>query len=243
MARRSSSNVERGAEIMIELGKSGSSGMTLAEIAEAVGDAKSAVHRALSGLVHYGFVEQTSRRGRYKLGPAIFALSARPNSVRDTVRLMKPALIEITRKTGGATYLLARAGTDSLCLDMEEGPTPTQSLVNGIGGRIPMGVGAGSVCMLAEMDARTRDALITANEHRLSPYTSRPQIEEAVRFYQHHGYVHFVNYGFVNMLHLAVSVPKKIAPSAAVSLILASTPTLDPSAQAAVMRGIIDRLA
>ncbi len=228
---------------MIELGKSGSSGMTLAEIAEAVGDAKSAVHRALSGLVHYGFVEQTSRRGRYKLGPAIFALSARPNSVRDMVRLMKPALIEITQKTGGATYLLARAGTDSLCLDMEEGPTPTQSLVNGIGGRIPMGVGAGSVCMLAEMDAKARDALIAANEHRLSPYTSRPQIEEAVRFHHHHGYVHFVNYGFVNMLHLAVSVPKKISPSAAVSVILASTPTLDPSAQAAVMRAIIDRLA
>ena len=242
MARRSSSNVERGAEILIELGRADSAGLTLAEIAEAVGDAKSAVHRALSGLVHYGFVEQTSRRGRYRLGPAIYALSAKPNSIRDVVRVIKPALIEITRQSGGSTYLLARAGTDSLCLDMEEGVLPAQSMVKTIGGRIPMGVGAGSICMLAEMDPRAREALIIANEPRLGPYTTPAQIEEAVAFHGQHGYVHFRNYGFYNTMHLAVAVPKRIATSAAVSVILPITPDLDPDAQAAFMRDVIARL-
>ena len=243
MARRSSSNVERGAEILIELGKADSAGLTLAEIAEAVGDAKSAVHRALSGLVHYGFVEQTARRGRYRLGPAIYALSAKPNSIRDVVRLLKPALIEITRQSGGSTYLLARAGTDSLCLDLEDGPLPVQSMVKTIGGRIPMGVGAASICMLAEMETKAREALIAANEPRLSPYTSPAQIEAAVRFYGQNGYVHFANYGFYNTMHIAVAVPKRIAPSAAVSLVMPIKPDLDPARQAGFMREIIARLS
>lgn len=218
---------------MIELGKADSAGLTLSEIADAIGDAKSAVHRALSGLVHYGFVEQTSRRGRYKLGPAIYALSAKPNSIRDIVRVVKPALIEITRHSGGSSYLLARAGADSLCLDMEEGPLPTQSMVKGIGGRIPMGVGAASICMLAGMDATARDALIAANESRLSPYTTIGQIREAVHFHEQNGYVYFGNYGFYNSMHVAVAVPKTIAPSAAISVISPITPGLDLAEMAA----------
>lgn len=243
MVRRSSSNVERGAEILIELGKSGPSGMTLAEISDAIGAAKSAVHRSLSGLVQYGFVEQTSRRGRYKLGPAIFGLSAKPHSTQDLVRAIKPTLIEISRKSGGASFLLVRAGADSLCLDLEEGDHPFQPLVGGIGGRIPMGVGAASICMLAEMDVNAREALIVANEHRFSSYTSRAQIEEAIRFYHLHGYIYFINYSFVNYLHLAVSVPKKIAPSAAVSLILTNDPTVEPSALAAMMKEAVYKIA
>ncbi len=77
MAKQSSSNVERGAEILLSLGNAGRAGMSLAEIAEDIGDAKSAVHRALTGLSHYGFVEQSGRRGNYRLGNAIYALAQR----------------------------------------------------------------------------------------------------------------------------------------------------------------------
>ncbi|MCX8997253.1 helix-turn-helix domain-containing protein [Rhizobiaceae bacterium BDR2-2] len=174
MARQSSSNVERGAEILLALGNAGMGGMSLADIAEAIGDAKSAVHRALTGLAHYGFVEQSGRRGNYRLGSAIYALAQRMPGIGDLIDLFRPALISITAGTGISSFLMARSGFESVCLDFQLGASPVQPLLSGVGGRLPLGVGHAGVCMMARMDKESRERIIEIN----APHYEQWQVEQ-----------------------------------------------------------------
>ncbi|MBB4103377.1 IclR family transcriptional regulator [Allorhizobium borbori] len=182
MAKQSSSNVERGAEILLALGIAGVNGMSLAEIAESVGDAKSAIHRALTGLSHYGFVEQSGRRGNYRLGSAIYALAQRMPGIGDLVDLFRPALISITAGTGISSFLMARSGFESVCLDFQLGASPVQPLLSGVGGRLPLGVGHAGVCMMARLDPESRERIMEINaphyeQWQIEPDTIRAEIE------------------------------------------------------------------
>lgn len=163
MAKQSSSNVERGAEILLALGNGSRAGMSLAEIAEAIGDAKSAVHRALTGLSHYGFVEQSGRRGNYRLGNAIYALAQRVPGIGDLVDLFRPALISVTAGTGISSFLMARSGFESVCLDFQLSAAPVQPLLSGVGGRLPLGIGHAGVCMIARLDKESRERILEIN--------------------------------------------------------------------------------
>jgi DNA-binding IclR family transcriptional regulator len=173
MAKQSSSNVERGAEILLALGNAGVGGMSLAEIADGIGDAKSAVHRALTGLSHYGFVEQSGRRGNYRLGSAIYALAQRVPGIGDLVDLFRPALISITAGTNISSFLMARSGFESVCLDFQLSAAPVQPLLSGVGGRLPLGIGHAGVCMMARLDRESRERILEIN----APHYEQWQIE------------------------------------------------------------------
>ncbi|EUB99344.1 transcriptional regulator, IclR family [Rhizobium sp. CF080] len=164
MDRKSSSNVERAAEILLAIGSAGPEGLALSDIAEALDDTKSAIHRALQGLAKHGFVEQSSRRGRYRLGPTIYALSKRSISVTDLVETVRPALVRIGSATRMSTYLMVHSGLDCICLDFQEGIYPIRALLNGVGGRIPLGVSVAGVCILSTFDPATRKVMLEENE-------------------------------------------------------------------------------
>ena len=57
----SSSNAERALDIVLALGEVGPEGLSLAEIAERMGCAKSVAHRSLVALLQKGFAEPTGR--------------------------------------------------------------------------------------------------------------------------------------------------------------------------------------
>lgn len=79
MPARPHRTVDRIAEIL-ELVASNRHGMTLTEIANDVGAAKSTIQGFVNGLVHAGYLEEQGRR--YHLGPAPYVLSARSSRVR-----------------------------------------------------------------------------------------------------------------------------------------------------------------
>lgn len=174
MDRKSSSNVERAAEILLAIGDSGPQGCTLSDLSSRLNDTKSGVHRALSGLAKFGFVEQSSRRGRYRLGPAIYALSNSSYSITDMVNLVRPSLIKISAATQMSTYLMARSGLDCVCLDFQEGIYPIRALLNGVGGRIPLGVSVAGVCILSTLDKPTRRTILEQNRPHLEQWKLDP---------------------------------------------------------------------
>ena len=190
MTRQSSSNVERGAEILIALGNAGPGGLSLTELATTTEDAKSAVHRALTGLARYGFVEQSGRRGNYRLGSTIFALSRRMPGFADLVELLRPALISISARTGSSSFLMARSGLDAVCLDMQMGPALVQPLLSGIGGRLPLGVSHAGICMLARLDRQSRETIIEINRPQYDKWNiEMPTIRAEIEMFLQTGYV------------------------------------------------------
>lgn len=190
MDKKSSSNVQRAAELLLSLGAAGPGGMSLAALAGATGDAKSAVHRALVSLGNFGFVEQTGRRGNYRLGPAVYALANRSVSIHEMIGMFRPALISITAETGLSSFLMARAGLDSVCLDFQTGAMTAHPFVDGVGGRLPLGVGLAGVCVLAMMEEPTRARILELNAPRMAAWgVTAEQVRAEIAEYNRVGYV------------------------------------------------------
>ena len=77
-----------------------------------------------------GFVEPGSRHGSYRLGPAVYGLALRRTTVEEKLKLVRPALYAIVAETGYATFLMAEAGLDALCLELVSN-APIRSLDRG----------------------------------------------------------------------------------------------------------------
>lgn len=137
--------------MLLLLGKAGAAGAALKDLAEELQDAKPAVLRCLNALIEFGFAEQVAR-GRYRLGPSIFSLARSDGAVQVEVARWRSVLEEIADTLGQTIYLVRRAGLDVVIVDMQVGTSPVQALISGIGGRLPMGIGAGSVSILATLD-------------------------------------------------------------------------------------------
>jgi DNA-binding IclR family transcriptional regulator len=157
-----SSNAERAARAMLAIGPCGAEGTSLSHLARELGETKPAVHRTLTALARYGFVEHHGR-GRYRLGPAVFALAQLDGSVSDRLARWRPLLMETAARHGCTVYLLERAGMDAVVLDMHVGSAPLQALTSGVGARLPLGLGPGSTAILITLDATSRELILDRN--------------------------------------------------------------------------------
>ncbi|WP_162894769.1 IclR family transcriptional regulator [Rhizobium terrae] len=230
MDRKSSSNVERAAEILLAIGNAGLEGMSLADIAEALDDTKSAIHRALQGLAKHGFVEQSSRRGRYRLGSAIYALSKRSFTMADLVEAVRPALVRIGSATRMSTYLMAHSGLDCVCLDFQEGIYPIRALLNGVGGRIPLGVSVAGVCILSTFDPATRNAMLAENEAALTAAGFEPDgVLAEAQLAAEKGFAVRPGADETDVMSLAVVLPRDKVHAAAAIAVVPPWRDIDPA--------------
>jgi DNA-binding IclR family transcriptional regulator len=160
-----STNAARAAAMLLILGKSGVSGVALKDLAEELEDAKPAVLRCLNSLIEYGFAEQVAR-GRYRLGPSIFSLARTEGAVQVEVARWRSLLEEVVQAFGQSAVLVRRAGLEVVVVDKLVGTSPVQALVVSIGGRLPMGIGAGSVAILSSLDREDWEQIVKRNAAR-----------------------------------------------------------------------------
>lgn len=236
----SSSNAERAARIMLVLGDAGVDGCSLAALAQTLGEAKSPVHRALTALSTFGFVEQADRRGQYRLGPAIYALANRTLSAAETVPMFRPALVRVSAETGHTSYLMARSGLDSVCLDFQIGSSPVQPLLDGVGGRLPLGVGLGGVSILAGLDDKTGETILSLNEPLYGRWgIERSVIEADIRLARTQGFVVSARPATPGVVTLSLPVPQRRGVQAAVSVMMMADEANDE--RVALVRAAIER--
>ena len=165
-----STNAARAAATLLELGKSGAAGTTLKALSASVGDSKPSMLRCLSALLEYGFAEQIAR-GRYRLGPSIYALAKAESAVHFEIAKWRPALAVLAEELGQTMHLVRRAGMDVVVIEMQIGSSPVQALTTGVGGRLPIGVGAGSLAIVSSLDPIDRDEIIEANAPRYQQWS------------------------------------------------------------------------
>jgi DNA-binding IclR family transcriptional regulator len=73
------------------------------------------------------------------------------------------ALERIAEKTEDTTYLVMQSGSNAVCLDRVVGKFPIQVLTFEVGERRPMGIGAGSLALLASLPDHHIEAIIESN--------------------------------------------------------------------------------
>lgn len=145
----------------------GSGAGRVSELGKALGYTQATTHRLLQQLVQEGLVEQMPDK-RYALSLGLFELAARAGERGGLRGQCRPALLRLGAALGDSVFLLVRAGFDAMCLDRWEGPFPIRSFTGDIGGRVPLGVGQGSMAILAHLPEAEREEVIRHNVPRLS---------------------------------------------------------------------------
>ena len=145
-------------------------GARVTRLAKTVGLTQGTVHRILQTLIVEGMVEQDEQSKLYRLSVDFFALAAQAGNPNGLRTLCRPALLRLCASLGDTIFLLAKNGFDAVCVDLCEGPFPIRSFTGDIGGRVALGVGQGSLAILAFLPEAEREEIIRFNVPRIRGY-------------------------------------------------------------------------
>jgi len=159
------SSLRRALGLLRLIGAADAGGIRLKDLAGKAGCSQPTAHRALQDLAAEGFVEQVGKR--YRLALDFFVLAARAGHADGLRDLAKPVLLRLSATLTDTIFLLVRNGYDAVCLDRIEGPFPIRSFTGDIGGKVPLGLGQGSLAILAHLPEAEREAVIRFNVPRL----------------------------------------------------------------------------
>lgn len=160
--------VARVSHVLKALSEGASGGMRLSDVAGHIGLGKTTALRLLKALTDVGYVEYDDTTKLYRLGYCLFNLgtSARRFHI---IELARPGLARLAAATGDTVFLSVRDGQQAHCVDRQTGSFPIRTLTLSVGDRRPLGVGAGSLALLAfESDAEI-DRILTANQEARRP--------------------------------------------------------------------------
>lgn len=172
------------------LGDAGSSGAQLSRLAAGLSLSASTAHRLLSALEHHGWVERVEGGRRYRLGVALIGLAGQAAEGTGLRQLCRPALARLTQESGELTFLIIRSGLNAVVADRQDGGYVIESLTHGVGGLIPLGVGAGSAAILASQPPAEIEAVLAANAARYPQFgTTEAQVRRRIERVQADGHL------------------------------------------------------
>jgi DNA-binding IclR family transcriptional regulator len=165
--------------------------MRLKDLAEAAQLERSTTHRILQGLVEEGLLIQNKATHRYALGALAYEIGLAA-SVRYNLREhCHPHVERVAEITGETTFLTIRSDLDGVCIDRREGSSLVKVFILDIGGRRPLGVGAGSMALLAALPPTEAEWVVRGNASRLMqlhPYHHPEALEQRLSMARKRGY-------------------------------------------------------
>jgi len=159
--------IERIFAILTTLGSE--PGMALSEVADRIELPRPTVLRFLRALQNDGWVMRDSD-GRYRLGPAIMALSSQYASTDALLNRITPLMHDLRDDVGETISLCRSSGRRRLCI-REFVSTSDLRLVLGLGTYGPLHAGASGLVLLAHLPQDERDAIIEGEREIFTPST------------------------------------------------------------------------
>lgn len=163
-------SIERALTLMREIAAHNRTGSRLLDLASRTGLQRPTVHRMLKCLTQEDMVQQDPDSHRYYLGPMVFELGLTAAPRFNLREICHPAMMRIAEATGDTVFLTQRSGLDAVCVDRQEGAYPIKTFTLEIGMRRPLGVGTGSLAILASLSEEEVKHVIAANTPRLAEY-------------------------------------------------------------------------
>jgi DNA-binding IclR family transcriptional regulator len=156
--------------ILRELAARNREGARLADLVTSLDLEQPTVHRMLKSLVAESLVMQDPESKRYFLGQAVYELGLAASQRFDLRSLCEPVLASLAEKSGDTAFLTVRSGDEAVCLDRREGDSPIQIFTLAVGDRRPLGVGAGSMALLAAFPEDEIRRVIAVNAKSMAAY-------------------------------------------------------------------------
>lgn len=184
-------SIERALALLLQVGRTDGEGARLTDLVAASGLAKPTARRALGALVRTGLLEQDETSRRYHLGPESYVLGTLAARRFGIQAQAIDGLVRLAQASGDTAFLSVRRDVHVVCLHREEGPFPIRSHVLQAGDRHPLGVGAGSLAVLAALPDNEIGQAIAANAAIIAkryPAYSPASLREAVARTRKDGY-------------------------------------------------------
>ncbi len=146
------------------------SGANLATLARATQLSRSTAFRILHSLSEEGLLDYDVGSHCYALGPLAYELGLAAPDRSPLISRWSDRLARVRNATGMTTYLVARSDLEIVCLATLHGLGTVRAVPLEVGDRLPLGIGGGSLAILASLDDNEVAAVIAANANRLPLY-------------------------------------------------------------------------
>lgn len=186
-----SQSVDRALGLLSMVGRHADRGVSLSDLVEESGLNKPTCRRLLLALMRAGMVDQDPGSRRYYLGEEAYVIGSLASRRFGLLQITMESLLRLSKKTEDSSFLSVRRDMWSVCLYREEGTYPVRTHALQAGFEHPLGVGAGSLAMLAALPDDEVDAALAANaEVLLEKYPMLPidRIRQDVETTRRKGY-------------------------------------------------------
>jgi DNA-binding IclR family transcriptional regulator len=182
-------SIGRAFDVLRLVATAGELGLRLSDVAERTGLHKASASRILRTLVAQGVLQRHADR-RFRVHETFRELIGIPISSTRLREMARPVLSSLVERLGEVAFLSVRSGFESLCVDRQVGWQVIQALSLHVGARRPLGVGAGSMALLAWLPPSEQEQALAFTTARLAPYPllNEPQLRSFVGAAQNNGY-------------------------------------------------------
>jgi DNA-binding IclR family transcriptional regulator len=140
------------------------SGASLSRVARVSGLTTSTTFRILRSLTEERLLRYDHSDRCYYVGPLAFELGLAASAQAQSQMSWGNAVNRIARETRLTTYLMARSNRDAVCLLCVQGSMAVRAMPVEVGQRLPLGVGAGSLAILATLEDAEIQRIVFARE-------------------------------------------------------------------------------
>jgi DNA-binding IclR family transcriptional regulator len=143
------------------------SGASLSKVTQATGLNQSTAFRILRSLTEERMLFYDEGGKTYHLGLLAFELGLATQGQSQVRDHFRPAAEEVAKRTRLTTYLMARSGDEAVCLLCVQGTSMIRAMPLDVGQRLPLGIGAGSLAILATLDDAEIEQVLSGEKARL----------------------------------------------------------------------------
>lgn len=179
-------SVDRALTILEVLARVGEAGVT--EIAGELDVHKSTAFRLMSTLEAHRLVEQTTERGRYRLGVGVLRLAGATTARLDLVQEARPVCRQLAADTGETVNIAVLSESSALYLDQIAGSSALQPH-NWVGQHIPLHATSNGKVLLSGLDdQQVSDVLGTLSRYTPTTITKKGKLREELAAVRERGY-------------------------------------------------------
>lgn len=217
--------------------------LSVREIVDEFGWARSTVFNMLSTMVEEGYLYQPGARGAYFPTPKWMVLARALSEVQPLPASVHALLEELAHETGETLFLAAPDGVNAVFLDVVESSAEIRFIAD-VGKRLPIHVTAAGRAIIAQYAPAERTALLKRIDYRSyeeGAYVSPDAVEEAVREGVERGW--HVNLGLYASGVAGIAVPFPLRDRRDAIVIGGPVSRIEKSAEAlgALLRDAVDR--
>jgi DNA-binding IclR family transcriptional regulator len=162
-------SIRRAVEIIRAVAQFQRSGASLSRVSRATGLNTSTSFRILRSLCEERLLRYDDIDRCYFVGPLAFelGLAASASAEAHAQTRWRGAVDQVARETRLTTYLMARSGHEAICLCCVQGTMALRAMPVEVGQRLPLGIGAGSLAILASLGDVEIQRILVAEESKL----------------------------------------------------------------------------